>query len=213
MVIVAHKYHGIVINGVIICIHPRKKCRDSVAHRGVNHLVVSGNGIAVTISVYHSSPDVGYIVSGLHSRIIHFVGVGVGQVDAFGPVGFDGDGRHPFGYIPVGALVEDAIAAAGAIEVLVGAVAVGEVVSTPGVGSGEGAGRTPGDADDLPTRHHAVAVVVFGTHLVVVGQLHLVVVVVSSPSLPPWLRGFPTWALAASRFTTEGYLPCCIRMG
>ena len=100
----------------------------------------------------------------------------VGQVGAFGPVGFDGYGRHAFGDIPVGTLVEDAIATASTVEVLVGAVAVGEIVSTPRVGSGKGARRAASDADNLPSGDHAVARVVFGTNIIVIGQLHLVVV-------------------------------------
>ena len=172
MMIIAHKHHGIIINGVTIRIHSRKKCRtrtcDSIAHRGVNHLVFSCNGIAVAIGVYLSATDPGYIISGFHCRIIHFVGIWVSQIDAFCPIGFDGDGRDAFGYIPVSTLVENTVATVCAVKVLVGAVAVGEIVSAPGVGSGEGAGCAPADADNLPARHHAVAIIIFRAYVVIV---------------------------------------------
>ena len=184
MMIIAHKHHGIIINGVTIRIHSRKKCRtrtcDSIAHRGVNHLVFSGNGIAIAVGVYLSATDPGYIISGFHCRIIHLVGIWVGQINASGPIWLDSDGRHAFGYIPVSTLVKDTVAATCTVKVLAGAIAVGEIVSTPGVGSGEGAGRAACDADYLPASHHAVAIIILRAHVVIVRQLHLVVVEVEA---------------------------------
>jgi hypothetical protein len=132
MMIVAHKHHGIIIYGMITrTTHPIKKSRvlrcDSVALGGENLLALSSDGIAVSIGVLCSTTHVGYIISGHHFLIVHFVGVLVGQIGAFGPVGLYGDGTHPFRYIPVGTLVEDT--AADAVEVFVSTVAVGEVIS------------------------------------------------------------------------------------
>ena len=59
---------------------------------------------------------------------------------------------------------------------------VGEVPDARGgvVGRGVGVAGDGGDGRDLPARHHAVARVVARAHVVVVGQLHLVVVVVEA---------------------------------
>ena len=131
--IIAHKHHGIIIDRVVIPLIvsvARIQCRtcDSVAYRGVNHLIFSGDGIAGSIGVFCSTTHVGDIVSGSHCRIIHLVGVWISQVDAFCPIRLDGDGRHPFGYIPICTLVENTVATTIAIKVLVGAVAVGKII-------------------------------------------------------------------------------------
>ena len=105
--------------------HTRILTCDSVTHSCEYHLILSCNGIATAVGVNLSTTHVGNIVFGSHCLIIHFVGVGVGQIYTLCPVGFYGDGCHAFGHVEVCALVE--YTRTIAVLVLIGAVAVGEV--------------------------------------------------------------------------------------
>ena len=80
-------------------------------------------------------------------------------------------------------MVEDAITAASTIKILVGAVAVGEVIGRSIGTCGEGTWRTTCDADNLPTGHYTVASIIVGSNIVIVRQLYLVVVEVEMCSI------------------------------
>ena len=115
-----------------------------------------------------------------HTGVVDSVAVVVGYEGRLGPIGLDGDGGDPFWHIPVVALVENT--AADAVEVLVGAIAVGVVVvgcigwRVVVGGDGEAARRAARDGGYHPPHDHAVVAVVLGAHVVVVGQLHLGIV-------------------------------------
>ena len=116
----------------------------------------------------------------------------IGHVCCRSPIGLDGDGGHTVGDIEIGSLREDT--AADGIEVFFGTLTVGKVVvgsvEVFGIGSiglaivivgvGIGVIGQRRDAGNLPAGHHLVVCVVLGAHIVVVGQLHLVVVVVEA---------------------------------
>ena len=120
---IAHQYDGTVINRARRGFVQRI---PGIANGGINDLIFAGNSILLTVLINLAATNIGNIVGSTHTWVIHHIGIAVGHIGSLGPVGFDGDSRHTFGHIPVGALVEDA--AADIILVLVGAVAVGEVI-------------------------------------------------------------------------------------
>ena len=93
-------------------------------------MALSCYGIAVAVGVDCTAADVGYIVGCIHTRVVHHVGIGIGQIDTLGPVWLYSDGCHAVGHVEVGTLVEYAFTLA--VFVLFGAVAVGEVVGGGG---------------------------------------------------------------------------------
>ena len=176
---IAHQHNGIVIYSII-----RAYSNSGISYCGVNHLTLAGNSIALAICVNLSATHVWNVLGPNHCSIVYYVGVGIGKVGGLGPIRLDGNGSNTFGYIPVGTLIEDSTTFA--VEVLVGAVAVGKVV---GRGCNlsivigccvstrcERACCTAVYFHNLPARHHAVAGIVLGSYIVVERQLNLAVV-------------------------------------
>ena len=118
---ITHQHDSAVIDGFVLV-----QLVLRIADGGINDLIFAGNSILLTILINLTAADIGNILGVTHRSVIHHVGIAVSHIGRLGPVGFDGDSRHTFGHIPVGTLVEDT--AANIILVLVGAVAVGEVI-------------------------------------------------------------------------------------
>ena len=150
VMIIAHKHHGIIINGLTTwrASHPLKKSHtrtrtcDSIAHGSVNHLSIkSRNAILIAYTSTHvrNIGSSSHCISGrsrtsttFSTILINHIPICVGQVDRLAPVWLYCDGCHSVGNVPVSTLVENTVAASRAIIVLGPGGAIGKIIGCGG---------------------------------------------------------------------------------
>ena len=102
----------------------------------------------------------------------------ISQISCLTPIRFNGDGCHTFRNIPIGTLVEHTTT--DAIQILISAVTVGEVVGRCIFTSSKTACRTARYRYDLPPRYYTVFGIVLCSHIIIIWQLYLAVVEVEA---------------------------------
>ena len=187
---ITDQHNGVIING-----SGRGHLSCSIAHCGIDHLVITVNRIRLPISIACLLIDRTNcldVVSSAHILVIHYVGIRIGHIYALGPIGLYGDGRHAFGNVKVCTLAEYTFIGF-AVNILGGAVAVSKVVrsckrnisifinSCSCVRARSNTASRFTHTNNLPACYHAaysttIFPVVVRSNLVVIRQLYLVVV-------------------------------------
>ena len=138
---------------------------------------IDGSGHGIVGSSFFSTTS--------RTILVGHIPILVGQINRLAPIRLDGDVCHPFGHIPIGALVEDAIAAISTIKILVSAFAVGKIIRSRfqfsiligNITSGRvSSSSSTCYAHNLPASYDSIFCIVTSTYIVIVGQLHLIII-------------------------------------